>query len=107
MYTCRRCGFESDSERDFKEHLRFQHFGANAKESAIDYFIEQLFCNTNNLTPNGDDRADTSMQSKPIEQTSFYAATLMAPHTTTTNMIGPETMSNYGMANESCESLHK
>lgn len=48
LYRCRRCGFATDNERIFREHLRFEHFAPGTSETLINHSIEQLFSNKNN-----------------------------------------------------------
>ncbi|CAG2107903.1 unnamed protein product [Medioppia subpectinata] len=47
VYACQQCGYGSDCDRTFKDHLRNYHFGLEAPENMMDYFIEEMFSNKN------------------------------------------------------------
>lgn len=55
MYSCQKCGFGSDCDRMFKEHLRARHFGYEVHDTVVDYFIDEMFSNKNNKRPGTDD----------------------------------------------------
>ncbi|OTF73032.1 hypothetical protein BLA29_000832, partial [Euroglyphus maynei] len=55
MYSCQKCSFAADCDRLFKEHLRSYHFGYEATDAVIDYFIEEMFSNKNKQRPSNDD----------------------------------------------------
>lgn len=48
MYMCQKCDFAADCDRSFKEHLRSFHFGFDASDNVLEYFIEEMFSNKNN-----------------------------------------------------------
>lgn len=51
VYACQQCGYGSDCDRTFKDHLRNYHFGLEAPENMMDYFIEEMFSNKNKKAP--------------------------------------------------------
>lgn len=56
MYSCQKCSFAADCDRQFKEHLRAYHFGYESNDDVIDYFIEEMFSNKNKQRASNDDR---------------------------------------------------
>ncbi|XP_027196840.1 uncharacterized protein LOC113791280 [Dermatophagoides pteronyssinus] len=94
MYSCQKCSFAADCDRQFKEHLRAYHFGFEANDAVIDYFIEEMFSNKNKQRTCNDDRENINRAINSNDTTETVIAINSITMNTNNNNSGQQTSTN-------------